>query len=106
MRISAPTIVDTRIDTTHVHFRIETCIAGDSEYVVASSIELQALNPVGKLVEGIADGQRRQTEVRTILQIAVRGIVRQVVSSRTVGDELLQHVLAVGKHLRAGVVGT
>jgi hypothetical protein len=53
MRISAPTIVDTRIDTTQVNFRIETLIAGDGEYVVASKIELQTLDPVFELIESV-----------------------------------------------------
>jgi hypothetical protein len=53
VRISAPAIVYTRLNTTKVNLWVETLVAGDSEYVVASSIELQALNPVVELVEGV-----------------------------------------------------
>jgi hypothetical protein len=58
VRISAPTIVNTRLNTTKVNLWVETLITSDSEYVVASSIELQALDPTSKLIEGVTQSQR------------------------------------------------
>ena len=58
------------------------------------------------MVEGVTQRHGLQTEVRAVLQITVRRIVRQIIRCRTVCDKLLQHVLTVGKHLRAGVVST
>jgi hypothetical protein len=54
MWISTPTIVNTRIDTIHSNFRIKTLVACNGKYIIASSINLQALENVAKLIEGIA----------------------------------------------------
>ena len=71
MGIGTPTIVYTRIDAIHSDFRIETLVTSDGEYIVASSIDLQALEPVTELVEGVSQCKGLQTEVVTLLKEAV-----------------------------------
>ena len=53
MRIGLPTIVDPRVDTAQVDFWVESLVAGDGEDVVHRYVELQVVDPVVELVEGV-----------------------------------------------------
>ncbi len=60
--IAAPTVVDTRIDTTKVNLWIKSLVVSDSEKIISCTIEGKILNPIVETVtECVAQRERLQT---------------------------------------------